>query len=78
MEKRAIERILNGIRLIEEGVYFQELEHLRRLNRDLQLETARAEKNEERATDARVNLQVNNGARAIDDGDPLGGGRVLL
>jgi WD40 repeat protein len=72
VEKRAIERILNGIRISEEGVYFEELEHLRLLNRDLQLETARAEQNEERATDARVNIQVNNGARAIDDGDLRG------
>lgn len=72
MEKRAIERVLDGIKISEEGVYFEELEHLRRLNRDLQLETARAKQNEERATDARVNLQVNNGARAIDDGDLWG------
>lgn len=72
MEKRAIERILHGIKLSEEGIYFEELEHLRKLNRNLQIETARAEENEERATDARVNLQVNNGARSIDDGDLWG------
>jgi len=72
MERRAIERILHGIKVSEQGVYFKELEHLRDLNRNLQIETARAEQNEERATDARVNLQVNNGARAIDDGDLWG------
>jgi hypothetical protein len=69
MEKRAVERILHGIKVSEEGVYFKELEHLRELNRNLQLETARAEENEERATDARVAIQVNNGVQAIDDGD---------
>ena len=72
LETRAVERILNGIKLSEEGIYFEELEHLRTLNRNLELETARAEAGQERATTAQVNLLVRNGMAAIEDGYLLG------